>query len=169
MGAAGMVQAYGGMINTWASVNKMMAARDEADYQEQAAEKNRQIAQGAQSNAYERGQQEQMTSRLKYGNLKGEQAAAYGASGVSVNSGSALKTLADTQAMSDYDAKVIANNAAREAWGYRQKSEQFVEEAKMARRRKDSATLEGVLNIQGSFADALGGAAKSYASSGGRK
>lgn len=160
MGAAGLMQAGGAAINTWASIAKMKADQEEADYEEQVADKNRTIAQGAQSNAYAQGQQQQMASRLKYGNLKGEQAAAYGASGVSVNSGSALKTLGDTQAMSDYDAKVIANNAAREAWGYKQKQEQFAEEAKMAERRKRSSEIAGVLNMESGWFDAAGGAVK---------
>lgn len=67
----------------------------------------------------ERGQRAANRQRQDAKGLVGSQRAAAAASGVEVNDGSALDVQADTAALGELDATTIANNAAREALGYK--------------------------------------------------
>jgi hypothetical protein len=57
--------------------------------------------------------------RMKGSHLLGAQSAAYASAGVDLGSGSAVSAGLSSKAMSDMDAAIIQNNAAREAWGYK--------------------------------------------------
>lgn len=86
--------------------------------------------------------------------LRGRQRAALAASGVEVDYGSAGKIQDDTTAMQREDQRRLAQNAAREAWGYSV-------EAAMARASAKGAVVNTVLDAGSTL---LAGASKTYAS-----
>jgi hypothetical protein len=158
MGAAGMIgQVAGGTLNSASTTMAWGAQKERLAYETRAADQNRQIAGAAAQSADERGAQQEEQSRLKYGAIKGNQATAYGASGVAVDSGSPTEAMANTQAMSDYDAKVIQNNAAREAWGNRQKADQFQQQRDLLRDSQSNADVEFGLKEAGGLIGSVGG------------
>lgn len=66
------------------------------------------------------------------------------ASGVDVSRGSALDVQANTAALGARDLAIIRNNAAREAWGYKVQSQDYLLRGKVARET-------GKLNAVGSL------------------
>jgi len=82
------------------------------------AETNRRLAEAQASDALLRGTIEESRYRRQIAQVVGGQKAAFGQRNVAV-SGTALDLLSDTAQVGEEDALTIRNNAAREAWGYR--------------------------------------------------
>lgn len=97
------------------------AARKEAEH-------NARISEVAAKDAEARGEIEAAKSRMMGTRVVAEQRAAYGASGVDVDSGTPLDVAAETRANSELDALTAKVNAAREAWGYRNKAQGILRE-----------------------------------------
>ena len=89
--------------------------------------------------AVSRGNYEAGLHRMKGSFAVGAQRAAAGASGVDSSSGTAADVYGDTRAMAELDALTTANNAMREAWGYKVQASQAGEAARIARQRADAA------------------------------
>jgi hypothetical protein len=83
--------------------------------------------------ALQKGKQDKRRLLHEVDMLKGDQRAAYGASGVVVDSGSTLDVVADTAAMGAIDAMTIIRNSEREAWSLRQQSQNYKLQAQMHR------------------------------------
>lgn len=150
MGAASYIlQGLGAAAGTVGSGMELKAQLDQNTRDTVQAKRNAAIARFGALSAREKGGQQEMQSRLKYGQLRADQQVAYAAGGVVVGEGSAADAAAQTQRMSDYDAAVIRNNAAREAWGYQQQASQFDEEAKSLQDSRDSIKWAGGLNMLG--------------------
>lgn len=98
-------------------------------YRAQVARNNQTIANDNANFAVTRGNQQAMVSQLRTGQVEGAQRAGFGASGVDVNSGSALRTQQDTARVGDIDATTIRQNAQRSAWGYTNQGRSFGAEA----------------------------------------
>jgi hypothetical protein len=138
MGAASAITSVLNVpLGLWANDVAGQQKKQELQFETNAERENARIADRAAQNSVERGVQAGTQSRLKYGALAGQQRAAYGAAGVNVNAGSAVDALSNTRNMSDYDAKVLSNNAAREAYGYRNAAKLH---------RKKSGMLGGAMN-----------------------
>ena len=85
---------------------------------EATAETNRRLAEVQANDALLRGTKEEARYRRQIALIAGQQKADFGARNVAV-SGTALDLLGDTAKIGEEDALTIRNNAAREAWGYR--------------------------------------------------
>lgn len=81
-------------------------------------ETNRRLAEAQGNDALLRGTIEESRYRRQIAQVVGAQKAAFGARNVAV-SGTPLDILSDTAQIGEEDALTIRNNAAREAWGYR--------------------------------------------------
>jgi Na+-translocating ferredoxin:NAD+ oxidoreductase RnfC subunit len=166
MGAAGSIfSSIGGIFTGLSMDQEEAAAGAQQEYQTHAAMANAKMARDAARSARDRGSQQQMASRMKYGALRGEQATAIGASGISVNSGSAADILTNTKAMSDYDAAVIHNNAAREAWSYDTQAAQYREQVQMLGRAGNARQTATLLKQVGNTVGTVGSAAGSFGGS----
>lgn len=108
------------------------------DYQSKVAANNAQIAEWQAQNALERGQKAEQAQRLKTAQLKGTQRAAMAARGVALDEGSPLNILQDTEYMGEIDANTIHDNAALEAWGYRNQAASTTSDAAMLAARADA-------------------------------
>ncbi|QCW21971.1 hypothetical protein JessAGP_041c [Caulobacter phage Jess A] len=67
----------------------------------------------------EAGNQQERQSRAQYAGLKSTQRAGFASSGVTLDEGSALRVISDTDYLSDVDAATIKTNALRQALGYK--------------------------------------------------
>jgi hypothetical protein len=81
-------------------------------------ETNRRLGMAQANDALLRGTKEETRYRRIIAQVAGQQKADFGARNVAV-SGTALDLLGDTAQIGEEDALTIRNNAAREAWGYR--------------------------------------------------
>jgi len=70
---------------------------------------------------------------LKGGQVKGTQRAAMAANGIDLSVGSAQQVLNDTDYLTSIDAAQLRDNAAREAWGYRQQAKGYMDRSTAAR------------------------------------
>lgn len=83
-----------------------------------AGEANARIQEILAADAIARGKADEASQRRKTAAFKGRQAAAFGASGGEINTGSSLEILADTAQIGELDALRIRSNAEREAFGF---------------------------------------------------
>jgi Pyruvate/2-oxoacid:ferredoxin oxidoreductase gamma subunit len=103
--------------------------KDQARYQSQVAENNRQVAEWQAADAKERGDAAAASVRRKYAGLQGTQTASLAARGLDISEGSANAILTDTDFFGDYDQRVTKANAAREAWGFKVRASNFAGDA----------------------------------------
>ena len=62
---------------------------------------------------------------MRTAQMKGTQRARLSANGIDISEGSAASIQADTDWMGEMDALTIRDNANREAWGYKNQSQQY--------------------------------------------
>ncbi|MHA6476191.1 virion core protein, T7 gp14 family [Stutzerimonas sp. KH-1] len=131
-------------------------ARQQGAFQEAMAEQNAAYKEAAARDAEKRGAVDADRYRRQVGQLIGSQRTGFAANGIDVNSGTAAEIQDDTAAFGEFDALTIANNAAREAWGYRVGAQNDLMNGRMAQSNARSAAtgsiLGGVGSAFGSFA-----------------
>ena len=91
-----------------------------------------------------------------------------GASGVDVNSGSALDILSDNAAVAALDAKTIRHNAANEAFGYREQARNQRVNAMMGRNAARYGVTAGEYKKQAALINAVGSMGSMMGRMGGR-
>lgn len=106
----------GGAANAWAQGQSAQAG---ANFEAASLRMNAELAEGQAKDATQRGREAESRYRQQVKAVMSTQRARMAASGVSIESGSAVDVQADTAAIGELDALTIRNNAAREAWGYR--------------------------------------------------
>lgn len=131
-------------------------AKQQGAFQEAMAEQNAAYKEAAAQDAEKRGAVDADRYRRQVGQLIGSQRTGFAANGIDVNSGTAAEIQDDTAAFGEFDALTIANNAAREAWGYRVGAQNDLMNGRMAQSNARSAAtgsiLGGVGSAFGSFA-----------------
>ncbi|HAR04263.1 MAG TPA: hypothetical protein DCR72_01585 [Pseudomonas sp.] len=131
-------------------------ARQQGAFQEAMAEQNAAYKEAAAQDAEKRGAVDADRYRRQVGQLIGSQRTGFASNGIDVNSGTAAEIQDDTAAFGEFDALTIANNAAREAWGYRVGAQNDLMNGRMAQSNARSAAtgsiLGGVGSAFGSFA-----------------
>lgn len=148
-----------------AAVNQGVAARSNAvaqqnalNYQAQVSANNAKIAQWQAQDALQRGARTEQTQRLKTAQLKGAQRASLAARGISLDEGSALNLLQDTDFMGDLDVATIQDNTTKEAWGFENQANNALNDAALmtgrAQATSPNAAMFGtLLTGAGSVAD----------------
>lgn len=109
--------------------NQQAALQAEA----QVAQNNATLAGWQAEDSIARGEIAANQALLKGSQLKGAQRAAMAANGVDLSFGSAQLIQNDTDYLTSVDAAQLRDNAAREAWGYRQQVRQYNDRATAAR------------------------------------
>jgi hypothetical protein len=127
------------VTSTTGAYNKSKTDKAAYEYQAQVQKNNAQLGEWQAKDAIERGQQAENAHRMKVAQMKGSQRASMAARGLDLTEGSALNVLSDTDFMGDMDALVIRDNAAREAWGLREKAKG---------NKADSMLLQGRANAE---------------------
>lgn len=133
----------------------MKALQGVADYQN-AKQKAKALKQNAAAKRAEAkdtrvaGYQQGDKQRERGEQFKGSQRAQLGASGVDINSGTAGQIQEDTARLSEYDARVIENNALRQAWGLESDAAMLEYEAKAVKKQAKINAFSSILGIGGS-------------------
>lgn len=140
------------------------AAVNSANYNAAEADREARIAGMQAQNALERGGAERESYMRSFEQEQGATAAAQGASGFAVGSGSNLSVLADQAALAKLDAETISHNAEMEAWGYKEQGRNATAQGDMYRQSAISAKKAGktnrgtiLLNAAGSAAGGMAG------------
>lgn len=140
------------------SVVEMVANMQEATSQRVEAETNRDLADRAAADAVDRGNQLSGRTRVQVSQLVAKQRVAYANSGVDPNVGTAANVQADTAAAGELDAITRENNAAREAWGFKQKSAGYSRRAdRIAEGQKTETALTAARFLSGAISGGMAG------------
>lgn len=150
-------------VQTVGAYKEVQAANAAADYNAKLMERNAQTAEMQATDAEQRGAIEEKQHRLQVSQLKGQQRASFGASGVLVDSGSTADTLFDTAAYGELDALAIRANAKKEAWNYKNEAQNYRGQAELSTMSKRNAgfaaattLLTGASSMAGTYAASKG-------------
>ena len=128
-------------VAAYGQVQASSAQNKQAEYQAKVAQYNADVATDQAEDARERGQIQADLHRRKVAGLKGKQRSIFGASGVSLSSGTAVDVVADTAEVGEFDAQNILANAERDAYGYETQADNFTLQSNLARAKKTDPTL----------------------------
>lgn len=122
-----------------------IAARNAANAQARAAERNAEIAEAQGHDAILRGGEEELSLRRRLALQRGSTRAATAASGVDADTGSALDVRNASISEGERDAAAIRYNAARERWGYQTQAANYRAQASAARAAGSNALFGSVI------------------------
>ena len=128
------------------------SAMAQADAQAEALERNAEISRAQGHDAIQRGGMEELRLRRQLANLRSNQRTQAAASGIDVNSGSALDVQNASTSEGEFDAEAIRFNAARAKWGYDSQADNLTAQANNARAIGRSARTNALI---GGFTNAL--------------
>lgn len=140
------VQAYGARRQVQSAVRVGELEQEAAEDQAGLFEFNAAVAEAQAADAIVRGQEERSRFRAGVKALIGSQRANYAGSNVDVGVGSALDVQADAALLGELDEITIANNAAREAWGFTVEAEDHRRRAQITRKTGRYAAEAGRIN-----------------------
>lgn len=132
-------------------------AKQQGAYQAAIGAQNAGYKEMAAQDAEKRGAVQADQYRRQVGQMIGSQRAGFAGNGIDVNSGTAAEIQDDTAAFGEFDALTIANNAAREAWGYRVGAQNDLLNGKVALSNAKSAATGSILGGVGSAFGSFGG------------
>ena len=141
----------GSVIGAAGSLMEGFAGGQAADFQAQIAKNNAEIAQYNAQGATEVGRVQALNSALRTRAVVGQTKAAQAASGIDVNSGSALDVQASERMLGMLDALTIRSNAARAAYGYKAEAAQQTARAGFMKQRGKMSRLTGLMNASGTI------------------
>ncbi|MBS2028716.1 MAG: hypothetical protein JST54_12515 [Deltaproteobacteria bacterium] len=139
----------GGVVKGIGEQNAI-AAKKQADLQ------NQQLAKLQAGNALQRGAWQTGQLRMRASQTIGTQRAAFGASGVDVNSGSPAALQAATRAVSEQDVTMAQHNAMQEAWGHEVMANQYGAQAAADESESGQAEVGSILGGVGEAASGFG-------------
>jgi len=137
----------GAIGETYSSYRKSAGEAQGYEYQSAVARSNAQVAEWQALDAEERGKLTARNVGVKGRQFLGKQKAAFGARNVAMNEGSALNILADTEYGVAFDVNTAKDNAAKEAWMFRNQATNYASNANFLQERADA---------QSPFLDAAG-------------
>lgn len=126
-----------------------------ASYQSQVAKNNAIIAEQNAQFELQKGQVEAENQNYKTRGLVGQQKAAQGASGIDVNSGSALDVRKSAVELGHLDALTLLNNAGAKAAGFRAQGSNYTAEAGLDTMKASASKTAGTI---GAFSSLISGA-----------
>lgn len=147
----------GSALSAYGQLEAGKAAKQAGDYNAAIARNNQIIAERQAEDAIKRGDIAADEQRRKAARVLGAQKSAMAASGISLDSGTALDIFGDTAAFGELDALTIKSNATREAYGYQVQGMNFAAEGAMARVRGTNAQRASYIQAGSTM---LGGAAQ---------
>lgn len=148
------------VVGAAGSISSGIAAKNAADYQAAVANNNATIAQQnaeyAMKAGYAQAENQSRKGAANLGRIKTAQAA----SGVDVNSGSALDVQEGQRETNQLDTETVLNNAQLHAYGYRTQATNFEAESKLDTMKGEAAQTASYFKAGGdllSSASSIGG------------
>lgn len=161
--AAAGAQVAGGAIGAYGSYEQGQAAKSAANYNAQVATENSQVAKQNANIAGQAGDQQagikELENRVKLGSIKANQ----GASGVDINSGSAVKVQQSAAELGALDALTIRSNATKTAYGYEVQGQNETAQAQLDKYSGQTAQEAGNIGAASTFLGGVGNAASTFA------
>lgn len=152
----------GGVVSYEGAQEAAKAQKNASLYQAQVAQNNASVANQNAQIATQAGaaqaEQQELKTRAAVGAIKASQ----GASGIDVNSGSALDTQKSQDVLGQLDALSIRSNAARQAYGYQNQAASYEGEAALDRSGASAATEAGNIAGTSSLLSAASSAGNTY-------
>jgi hypothetical protein len=139
--AGATVAAAGIGLTAYSQIQQGRAENKAAEFNAEMSDNNAAVAAMEAEDAKTRGAEEEKKFRMQTEELKGRQRAAAAASGVMVDEGSALDSLANTAMYSEDDALTLRANTAREAWGHQVQAANYKSSAQLSRMSKSNPYL----------------------------
>jgi hypothetical protein len=139
---------------------EQQARQQDADYNERAARM-------AAADAVARGTTEAGYARMAGSRLAATQQVAFASGGVDATVGTPADTIGASRAMSEMDALTLANNAAREAWGFEEEAKHIKRQGKYGAQAASNKAAGTVLTSFGRTAAQVSGAQRRGADSDG--
>lgn len=131
-------QMFSSVVNSYSAYTRAQAEQAALNHQAQIAANNAQTANELAADALNRGVTAKLQQQLRTRQLAGTQRASMAARGLDISDGSALDILTTTEFMGQVDANTVSDNAAREAWGFRNQSANYAANSANLRMRSDS-------------------------------
>lgn len=122
-----------------------------ADFQAQIARNNAQIARANAAAATQAGDIAAFNVGLRTRDIVGRTKAAQAASGIDVNTGSAVDVQASERMLGMLDALTVRSNAARAAYGYESEAMSESARARILKRRASMSRLSGLIDATGTI------------------
>lgn len=163
MGYAGLgLSALGGVTGAIGAIQQGQAASEAAKYNASVAASNADMAKrnaqmAGEAGAQQAAMQEQKT-RAQVGEIKANQAA----SGVDVNSGSALDVRSSAAELGELDALTVRTNAAKEAYGYQTQAVSDKAQAGLDRFEAENDETAGELGAASTLLGSAASGASNY-------
>ena len=152
----------GGGLQAISSITQGNAASENAQFQSEIAKQNQKIgnmnAQQATQVGEAQTEQQQQKTRATVGAIQ----AAQGASGIDVNSGSAVDVRSSASELGELDALTIRSNAARTAYGFEVNAQNQGAEAELLQQESQQAQIGGDLGAGGSLLSGASSAGRNY-------
>ncbi len=127
------------------SISQARGLEAQGNYQNAMAKINSGFAEDAAIDSERRGYSNANKAITEARKLKGSQRAAYAASGVDVNYGSAARVQNETEFQGELDALTIKTNAFRESLGYKMKALDYRTQGEMAKISGDAQARSTLL------------------------
>jgi len=147
---------WGTIFSIGSSLLSAGSKREQGKDAQRTAEENSALATEQASDALTRGSIEEQRYRRQLRQLIAKQRNAIGARNVEA-SGSALRLLEDSAQLGEEDALTIRNDAARQAWGYRNQANEAARIGRQSRLNADadatSTLLTGAAQAYGRWYD----------------
>lgn len=163
LGIAGTASSLlGGVTGAVGAYEQGEAASRSAKFNAQVERQNAAISQQNAAIAGQAGsEQAWMTgqkTRSNVGSIKANQAA----SGIDVNSGSAVDVRSSASELGELDALTVRSNAAREAYGYQQQAASHTEQSNLDTFESKADSTAGAVNAAGTFLGGVGSASDNF-------
>ena len=165
LGYAGLAASAAGALTSAAgSYESGQSAKAQAEYQSQIAAQNQVLANQNATQAIAAGEATAEQAAIKQRADTGQIRAAEGASGVDVNSGSALDVQSSQSERDMLDQLIVRSNAERTAYGYKTQGLQFGGQAALEKAAAEQAPVAGDIGAVGSIFSGASGVANQDAS-----
>lgn len=160
--AAPAIGIAGAGLSALGTFSSAEATGNAAAYQAQVAKNNQVVANQNATYAEEAGEQQAAATSLKGAATMGKIKAAQGASGVSVNSGSAVNVRESAAETGQLDTETVLNNAELTAYGYRTQATNYGAEAGLEEMEAEEAPIAGALGAAGNLLSSASGIASKW-------
>jgi len=157
----------GTVISASGQMQAGKAAKASAEYQAQVARNNAIAAEQNADYAIKVGQQKAAQESQKGAQQVARIKAAQAASGLNINTGSALDVQQSQREINVLDAETVMHNAQLQAYGYRSQAQNFRSQADLAEFEGRSAAKSAQTGAFGTLLSGFGGAASAWYKGGG--
>jgi hypothetical protein len=146
-------------LSAYSSYSGQNQAKQQGEYQAKVANNNATVSQWQADDAKARGDTAAANVRRQYAAMEGSQAATFASRGIDISEGSPNAILNDTSYFGQVDQNTVRANAAREAWGYKTRGQNFEAEGMFAQAGADARNpaMSGAAAGVSSYFGASGG------------